>query len=267
MKRLISWLVQHVPRQYLQLLAPIARVVLGWLYHGNSVQCPICTRSFRSFLPYGRGRFSRENALCPGCLSLERHRLMYMYLQQRTTFFTEQLSVLHIAPEACFIKRFRQLPNINYLTTDLVSPWADVKADIQALPFEPNRFDVVFCNHVLEHIPDDKQAMREIYRVLQVGGWAILQVPFMQGNLITTYEDSSIQSPAAREQAFGQADHLRLYGSDYATRLEKAGFKVTQDRFVTTLEDALIHKHGLPATEVIFVGRKKSLIQKSNKPA
>jgi len=98
--------------------------------------------------------------------------LLWLYLQRKTSFFSAPLKVLHIAPEQAFYKRFRQQPNLEYITSDLYSPLADVKADICALPFEDEQFDVILCNHVLEHIPDDTQAMRELYRVLKKGGSA-----------------------------------------------------------------------------------------------
>lgn len=163
--------------------------------------------------------------------------------------------MLHVAPEYCFIPRFKKLKNLNYTTADLESPLADVKMDIHHMPFENEKFDVVFCNHVMEHVEDDFQAMREIHRVLKKGGWAIVQSPIDE-KLETTHEDKSITSPREREKAFGQNDHLRMYGRDYKTRFEKLGFLVEANQFNSIFSPELKKKYGLPEKEEIFVFRK-----------
>ncbi|MBZ0246054.1 MAG: class I SAM-dependent methyltransferase, partial [Cyclobacteriaceae bacterium] len=150
MKRIISILIRFVPRKYLQHFSGVGLKVLGFFYSGNNVTCPICNHHYRSFLPYGRIN-PRPNALCPHCQSLERHRLIWLFLQEKTNFFSISLNVLHIAPEACFIKRFEVQHGEGYITADLESPLAKVKMDIHEMPFEDNHFDVVLCNHVLEH--------------------------------------------------------------------------------------------------------------------
>ncbi|MFN7373073.1 MAG: class I SAM-dependent methyltransferase, partial [Cyclobacteriaceae bacterium] len=177
MKKLISWLVRYVPRKHLQLFSGMGLKIVGLFYRGNAVECPVCGHTYRKFLPYGRIN-PRPNALCPNCLSLERHRLIWLYLKQKTDFFQRHQQVLHIAPEHCFIKPFEQRHGAGYITADLESPLAKVKMDIHEMPFAENQFDVVLCNHVLEHVQDDIKAMREIQRVLKPGGYAILQVPF-----------------------------------------------------------------------------------------
>ena len=150
------------------------------LYKGNNVECPVCNSRFRKFLPYGHN-IIRENILCPRCLSLERHRLMWLFLNNKTDFFTARHKVLHVAPEQCFYSRFKKLKNLNYVTADLESPIADVRLDIQNMPFTDGEFDVVICNHVLEHVEDDNKAMSEILRVLKTGGFAIMHVPMNSG--------------------------------------------------------------------------------------
>ena len=160
---------------------------------GTRFTDPIDGKSYRKFLPYGYEK-QRKNALAPGTLSLERHRLLWLYLKSETDFFTASKKVLHLAPEQCFLKRFRNLENLEYLTADLYSPIVDVKADICDLPFEENSFDVIFCNHVLEHIEDDKKAMSELYRVLKPGGMGIFQIP-QDLTKENTYEDFSITTP------------------------------------------------------------------------
>lgn len=257
MKKLISLLIRYIPRKYLQMLSPVGLSVLGWFYRGNAVQCPICEKKYKKFLPYGRGASARPNALCPSCLSLERHRLIWLYLQEKTPFFRDSLKVLHIAPEACFISRFQKMKNLDYITADIESPLAQVKMDIHDIPFEANTFEVVFCNHVLEHVADDIKAASEMHRVLKPGGWAILQVPFFKEDMEVTYEDASITTPAEKFKAFGQEDHVRMYGKDYAQRLEKGGFEVVEDDFAQKLSPETIQKYALPANEIIYFAKKK----------
>ena len=209
MKKLIKFLINTIPRPYLiwwsKFLAPLVDI----LFRGNKFTDPINGKSYRKFLPYGYVK-QRDNALSPGTLSLERHRLLWLYLNNETNFFSKTLKVLHIAPEQCFYNLFKNLKNINYTTFDLNSPLADIKGDICNLPFKENSFDFILCNHVLEHINDDKKAMKELYRVLNKNGTAILQVPINQKSS-KTFEDSSIVDKKERIEKFGQYDHIRLY--------------------------------------------------------
>lgn len=250
MKKLISFVLRHVPRKQLQHVSHYVLRVMSLFMRGNAVECPICEISYRKFLPYGRLK-PRENALCPDSLSLERHRLMWLYLKESTDFFTENLKLLHIAPELCFIKKFKSMPNIDYTTADLESPLADVKMDVHEIPFDDNTFNVVFCNHVMEHVEDDIKAMSEIHRVLKPGGWAIIQSP-QDYSRAETLEDPSITDPKERERVYWQDDHVRLFGLDYGKRLEKAGFKVTEDRFVMEMDPAKVKRYALPAQEIIY---------------
>ena len=225
---------------------------LALLNKGEDVSCPVCKHSYKKFLPYGRK--ARENALCPSCLSLERHRLMWLFLEEKTNFFTAPLKVLHIAPEHCFISRFEKLSNLDYITADLESPLAKVKMDVHDIPFEANTFDVVFCNHVLEHVDDDIKACSEINRVLKPNAWGILQSPIY--NLEQTLEDKSITDPAEREKIFGQRDHVRKYGNDYAQRLRKSGLSIEENSLVKEYSQEKIDRFALPPDETIFVCRK-----------
>src|SRR5688572_9560290 len=222
MKKIVSWLIRYVPRKYLQRMSGAGLKVVGLFYRGQNVTCPVCGTGFRKFLPYGRIN-PRENALCPNCLSLERHRLMWLFLKEKTPFFNRSLHVLHIAPEACFIKRFEKIHGSHYITADIESPLAKIKMDIHDIPLKENSFDVVLCNHVLEHVNDDIKAMSEIKRVLKVGGFAIMQVPFFRPLPEKTFEDPSITDPKERERIFGQDDHVRRYGPDYPERIQRAG--------------------------------------------
>ena len=255
MKKVISWLIRFVPRKYLQRVGGLGLKAVGLFYRGSAVTCPVCTTSYRTFLPYGRIK-PRPNALCPQCLSLERHRLIWLYLQEKTTFFTAPLHVLHIAPEACFIPRFEKLHGDRYITGDIESPLAKVKMDIHAIPFPENTFDAVLCNHVLEHVQDDIQAMREICRVLKPGGFSIMQVPLFAPMADVTVEDTTITDPRERERLFGQDDHVRKYGRDYSRRIERAGLRAVEDDFVNTLSREKQKAHGLVPGEIIYTGFK-----------
>ena len=254
MKSLISLALRYIPRKYLQLFSHWVARILSVFYLGNKVSCNVCGHQYRKFLPYGRK--ARSNALCPHCLSLERHRMMWLFLNNKTDFFVANLKILHIAPEHCFIQRFETIHGDNYITADIESPLAKVKLDVLQMPFTDAEFDVVFCNHVMEHVIDDILAMREICRVLKPGGWGIIQVPLFYPLPEITYEDSSIVTPAEREKAFGQNDHVRLYGKDYLTRLQSAGFAAEEIWLNKELADADVKRYALPLDEPIFFVQK-----------
>jgi len=202
------------------------------------------------------GVVARDNALCPWCLSLERHRILWKYLEDKTDIYSDKvIKVLHFAPEWHFQERFKAAPNIDYLSCDLDMPTAMDKQDITALTYADESFDMIMCNHVLEHIPDDRKAMSELFRVLKPGGWAILQTPMNQDE--KTYEDDSITNPKEREEHFGQNDHVRLYGLDKKQRLEAVGFEVTIDPYVSEhYTDSEIQYYGFIKEEDVWVVRK-----------
>jgi SAM-dependent methyltransferase len=250
MKHLISWVLRHVPRKYLQLVSHWVMRVASVFLRGNQVECTVCGSTFRKFLPYGRIT-PRENALCPHCLALERHRLMYLFLKEKTNFFTQPHKVLHVAPEYCFIDRFERMKNLDYVTADIESPLAKIKMDLHDVPFEDNTFDVVFCNHVMEHVQDYTRCMQELHRVLKPGGWGIIQSP-QDWSRAHTFEDPSITDPKERERIFWQNDHLRLFGQDYGRELEKGGFTVHEDKFVMEMSDSQASRYALPREEIIY---------------
>ncbi|MEJ7646574.1 MAG: class I SAM-dependent methyltransferase [Chryseolinea sp.] len=256
MKTIISWLIRYVPRRYLQRVSGIGLKVMGVLYAGVAVQCPVCSRSFRKFLPYGRIN-TRQNALCPNCQSLERHRLIWLYLRDTTDFFRRPQNVLHIAPEACFMTPFEAVHRDKYITADIESPLAKVKMDIHSIPFADSTFDIILCNHVLEHVRDDIAAMREISRVLKPGGLAILQVPFFRPIPESTFEDNNIVDKRQREQLFGQDDHVRKYGLDYPQRIRRGGLEPFESHFVDEIPAAVREKYGLVKGEILYGGRKE----------
>jgi SAM-dependent methyltransferase len=232
-------------------LSYIARPVLAFILKGTTFTDPIDGKSFKMFLPYGYEK-QRNNVLSPSTLSLERHRLLWLFLKNETDFFTAvtKKKVLHFAPEQAFYSLFRNQKNIDYTTTDLLSPLADVKADICNLPFEDNQYDVILCNHVLEHIPDDTKAMEELYRVLKPGGIGIFQVP-QDLNRETTFSDDSITNPKERAAIFGQYDHVRIYGHDYFDKLRTIGFKVVEENYTDKITPELVEKYGLAKGEII----------------
>jgi SAM-dependent methyltransferase len=184
---------------------------------------------------------------------------MQLYLQNKTRFYTSNPYTLHVAPEFCFLRRFERLLGDNYVTADLESPLAKIKMDVQEIPFKDNTFDVIFCNHILEHVDDDMKAVRELYRVLKSGGWGIIQSP-VNYNRATTYEDASIVTPEERTKHFGQHDHLRENGADYAARLAEAGFDVVEDNYVKTLPAKQVKRNALPENEIIYLVRKQAKI-------
>ncbi len=209
-------------------------------YFGNQCTCLVCGSSLRSFKPMLTAK-PRENALCPICGSLERHRLLWKFFNERTDLLSgKKYRMLHIAPEDCFAHNFTQYSSLEYLTADLNNP-AMLKMNITDIHFENNYFDIILCSHVLEHIPDDRKAMSELSRVLDPDGWAILQVPIL---VEETYEDPKIIDPQEREEKFGQSDHVRIYGPDYKQRLEESGFTVDVISFLDTFNIADRTKYG-----------------------
>lgn len=183
--------------------------------------CPVCGRSASRFLPFGLG--GRPNAQCPGCGSLERHRFLWLYLTGRTRVLRRGSRVLHTAPERCLEARLRRAVGRGYVTLDRFNPFADVQADLTDLPFPDAAFDAVISSHVLEHVPDDRTALRELARVLKPSGVAILMFPYDPER--PTREDPADDTPAKRLAAYGHPYHYRIYGNDTVDRLRAAGFE------------------------------------------
>lgn len=237
------------PRTALQRFANVLLPFLDVWYRGNRFTDPINGKSYRRFLPYGYVKI-RQNVLSPGTLSLERHRLIWLYLQRETTFFEAPASVLHMAPEKAFLSKLKKASHIDYTTCDLESPLADIKADICDLPFADASFDWILCNHVLEHIPNDTKAMQELFRVLKPGGTALLQVP-LNPSLKVTFEDNSITDKAERTKIFGQYDHVRIYGLDYFEKLRSTGFTVAELQYGKSLTKEEIIRYSVVESEYI----------------
>jgi hypothetical protein len=209
---------------------------------GNRYEDPICGRSFRSFIP---GPRQRPHAYCPACRSAERHRVLFLFLRRRTDAFKRPQRVLHVAPELGIARRLRDVPGVTYVSTDLESSAAMVAADLTDLPFDDRSFDLALCSHVLEHIPDDVAAMRELRRVLAPDGMAVMQHPIDAGQP-QTFEDWSITDPEERERVFFQRDHVRIYGRDFADRLARAGFgDVARTKYQEELSPAEVERYRL----------------------
>ena len=239
--------------------APLRRLrylVRAAPYYGKGRFCPVCGKSSRRFRSFGV--VPREDAQCAHCGALERHRLLWLYITRRTNLFdTEPKKVLHVAPERCFEPTFRQRLGDNYITADLFNPRAMVKMDITNIDYPDQTFDVIYCSHVLEHVQDDRKAMREFYRTLKSSGWAILLVPITAKE---TFEDPSIIEPEDRLRVFGREHHVRRYGPDYADRLRDAGFRVDVTKVDDLVEKGEMLRLGLAHTSCeIYYCRKQSI--------
>jgi len=251
---LIKLILKIFPRTFLIKFSFIFQPLLGILLSGDKFTDPIDGKSFRKFLSYGYNKL-RKNALSPSTLSLERHRLLWLYLKNETVLFEKKIKLLHFAPEQAFYKRFKKLRNIQYDTIDINSPLAKIKADICDLPIKENTYDFILCNHVLEHVLDDNKAMSELYRVLKKGGTGIFQVP-IDMKREKTFQDDSITDKLERNKIFGQYDHVRVYGKDYFKKLEDTGFKVQQIDYSKKFSDKEILKFSIIRGEIIPVCTK-----------
>ena len=257
MKHLIKLILNLVPRPLLQRVAEWIVPVVGLLYLGKGKQCPLCGCQRRKFLPYGYVT-SRENALCPNCLSLERHRLLWLWLVRESDIGRGAMALpkmLHIAPEVALMRKFKKMyastPD-RYVTADLESPLADMHFDVQQIPLEAESFDAIICNHIMEHVEDDGKALRELYRIMRRGGWGVILSP-VELEREKTFEDDTITDPVERTRIFGQYDHRRIYGRDYAARLREAGFEVYDIDYKNELSKAEQELYALPADHLYIV--------------
>ena len=237
----------------------LKRFWLNFALKGNQVECPCCKKKFETFISAGLQK--RANARCVGCNSLERHRLMWLFLERETQFFSSKLKVLNVAPEKLFYNKFRALPNIDYVSIDLNPDMYDygsktIRMDLTDLKFDNNTFDVIICNHVLEHVPNDSAAISEMYRALKPGGWAMINVP-VDHNREVTFEDIHINDPKNQLELFGQHDHVRVYGKDYVNRLRGPGFEVEVFDYTNRFTNNEIFRYGLQKGEEIYLCRKK----------
>jgi SAM-dependent methyltransferase len=204
---------------------------------GDAVTCPCCERSFRRFARQG----GDENARCPRCWSLPRQRALLLYLRERG-WLDPGLSILHITPEEGLWRNLRG--RARYVTADVQRGTRISHVfSVEEIPYPNDSFDLVLCSHVLEHVPDDRRALREFRRVVGPSGRA-LQHP-VKLSLAETYEDPSIADPEERRRAYGQHDHLRLYGSDFGQRVASSGLNVERVPYIAQLEPAARARYGL----------------------
>ncbi len=252
-KSAIRWALNHIPRRFLQRVASWAVPVMGLAYRGRGRKCPVCNSRYRRFMPYGYVT-SREDALCPHCLSLERHRMIWLWLKESSNLFEGYPRLLHIAPEVSLMRHFKRhyRNNKNYITADLESPLADLHFDVQNIPLGDESVDIIICNHLLEHVEDDRRAMAELYRILKRGGWGIMLVPEERGRA-TTFEDDTITDPEERTRIFGQYDHRRIYGRDYDERLAAVGFRVERIAYNEQLSSEQRQRYAIGTDDLIVV--------------
>jgi SAM-dependent methyltransferase len=234
---------------------------------GSAIECPFCKWHFRRLRPGGFaypvleenqviGASPRSNVVCPRCKSHDRERLLYLFIRNETDLLRDGGRVLHMAPEPQMSRVLRNCPKIQYISADLFDKAAMMPADLLDLPFRNKWFDAVICNHVLEHVDDDRQAMRELHRVLKPGGWAILQVPIAL-KLLQTIEDPSVKDEQERIRRFGQRDHVRMYSPlDYPERLRQRGFEVSATKYAAHLGKTATAKYALTADEIVYFCRK-----------
>lgn len=224
--------------------------IRGMLFSGNRHECPVCGSRFRAFTRGGGSLRARELGYCPRCNAKARHRRVWLHCQLETELFDSPHRLLHVSPKYCLSRRLAPMEGIDYSAIDL-DPGNHLASlgDLTSLDYPDGHFDAVLCVHVLEHIPDDRAAIGEMWRVLRHGGWAVVNVPVDLES--TTYEDSAIVAPDDRRRAFGEADHVRVYGADISDRLADAGFEVSI--FPADLIDGdLAERYGLTTDEHVF---------------
>ncbi len=240
-----------IPKNFRPTVLKIFYAIRSPLYLGNTVECPCCGGQFNTFLPFTGYHHTRKNAQCPRCGSLERHRLLWLFLKNKTDLFTKPAKLLHFAPELILQKKLRTIPGISYIGTDIDSPLADVKMDIHQIIYEEKTIDAIIIYHVLDHVKDDRLAMREMYRVLKPGGWAIIQSS-VNMEQATTFEDPAAVTPKDKLRIYGQVDLARKYGRDFIDRLSETGFEVHAEQYGLELEPAEVAKYGVIRGEYIF---------------
>mgnify|MGYP001044189747 CR=1 FL=1 len=249
-----SWyrIKNFIPGKFYEPLLDVYHSLRKYRYIGGNVSCPVCHRHFNKFIPAG------NVGICPACSSGSRHRAIYLFLQRKTSFFEQKMKVLHFAPEHCFYKTFRAMRNLDYTSADLNSPRAMVKIDITQIPYPNNHFDVVISSHVLEHIPGDLLAMRELARIANNRGWSIHLAP-IDYNREKTFEDPSVDTPEKKQEIYGHHDHKRIYGRDYAERLRSAGFHVEIFDPQDYLSSEEMKTYGVDINEKIYCCTKSGM--------
>ena len=247
----LGWVL--VPPLVILLVAFVA-AALRVEYWGDTFECNTCHRTTSHF---EQGDHTQGELECPWCGSRPRHRTAERFFRERTDLFSgKPRRMLHIAPEPYFTATFKQIPNLDYLSGDLdPNAPAMVVMDITDIHYPDNSFDIIYCSHVLEHVPDDEKAMRELARVLAPGGWGVIAVPIIADK---TFQDPSVDTDEERRRIYGFEEHVRAYGPDFVDRLRESGFDVTVDDFATRFTDAEVERFGL-SRELMYVVRKRRL--------
>ena len=236
-----------IPSGLLYAIEPKLRTLVALQYKGNQHVCPVCGAQLSKFIPL------RVDHLCPKCGSIERKRLLWLFLQKEV-LGAKAIKMLDFSPNRYLAKALKKVLGSNYISSDFGSPHFDQRYYICAVPLADNALDIIICYHVLEHIPDDKKAMQELFRLIKPGGKLIVQVPHREAD---TYENAAITTPEGRLEHFGQDDHVRWYGrTDFVSRLENVGFEVKELKYAQTFDGAAQLKYGLRKDEIIFVCTK-----------
>jgi SAM-dependent methyltransferase len=245
-------IVGAVLRRYERVIAGAVR------YGGRRFHCPCCGGRWRRWIEHPE--YGWPDLECPWCGTFGRHRALWLFLRHETDLLSAPLRLLHVAPESMYLPALQAADNlVEYVTVDLDpdSPWAGTRADVTGLPFADHSFDALLCSHVLEHVPDDGAAMRELARVLRPGGWGVIDVPVDPARQ-TTHEDPSVVHPSHRAREFNQADHVRVYGRDYPDRLRAAGFEVEVVPYAERVGPAVRERFGLVATGDVHLCRPQA---------
>jgi SAM-dependent methyltransferase len=219
-------------------------LVLPLRFRGEARECPLCGGRFSRFMTFKRSGWITEDARCPRCSSLARQRVLWLYIERETNLLSRPIRVLHIAPDVAFYRRLSSVPSVDYVTGDIRrSPMVKQRVDVTQIPFPDASFDALLCSHVLEHVPDDRRALREFRRVLRADGMALLQHPVDDDPV--TEEDPTVADPEQRRNRWGQSDHVRAYGHDYVQRLREAGFEVEFRAYQDELPESVVERCGL----------------------
>lgn len=236
MKKIKALIKQYMPKKILRFIMKQYFKTRGRRfskqYQGEDVSCPCCGNSFSSFMDFEIDKLHNEsryvnyykNTVCPYCFSFPRHRVVCEHFDKNKHIFSDDANILMVGAEYSIEQWFNN-HGLSYTTADLFDRTADLKVDILNTPFADNSWSIIICNHVLEHVPDYKIALKELKRILKKDGILELAVP-IDMSFSTTYEDDSIVTEKQRIEAFGQPDHLRIFGSNFKDLLMEAGFSV-----------------------------------------
>jgi SAM-dependent methyltransferase len=227
----------------------------GLCYRGDRYFCPVCRTGLRTFVTKRSVFRTNPDGYCPRCDAKARHRRLWLWLEERTNLLKDELRLLEVAPWWSLSRRLASLPNLRFEAVDRerAGPHVTLVGDLVSLPLAEGSFDAALCIHVLEHVEDDRGALRELHRILRPGGWAIVSVPIRLDR--ATHEDPTITDPAERQKVFGERSHVRWYGADLADRLREAGFEVALD-LASSIPDEVVARHGLRRDENLFTCRK-----------